>query len=126
MIRVCRRRPCCDLRPTDGTTGFSSQRNPSTPRSDDRDAGGCFFGVDFWHAVEFSRNGRFLRCGSLRALRALTLVLLFFLPFYRTAFYRWCLTFWCFVFRVSSLAHRVVRFTVPLSPSGPGFFRFPC
>ena len=28
-------------------------------------------GVDFWHAVEFSRNGRFLRTAFQRALRAL-------------------------------------------------------
>ena len=28
-------------------------------------------GVDFWHAVEFSRNGRFLRAAFQRALRAL-------------------------------------------------------
>ncbi|MEV7359414.1 hypothetical protein, partial [Kitasatospora sp. NPDC091276] len=28
-------------------------------------------GVDFWHAVEFSRNGHFLQVAFQRALRAL-------------------------------------------------------
>lgn len=34
-------------------------------------------GVDFWHAVEFSRNGRFLRSRFTGALRALPFVLAF-------------------------------------------------
>src|SRR3954470_3605153 len=40
------------------------------PDRDGRRRGINISGVDFWHAVEFSRNGRFLRI-PLRTLRAL-------------------------------------------------------
>ncbi|MGW1994871.1 hypothetical protein, partial [Embleya sp. NPDC001921] len=53
------------------------------------------FGVDFWHAVEFSRNGRFLRCGINRALRA-----------FNVQVFQFFVLFFVFRFRVSSLAHR--------------------
>jgi hypothetical protein len=43
----------------------TTKRNPNGFRP------GCFkSGVDFWHAVEFSRNGRFLWCRFTGALRA--------------------------------------------------------
>ncbi|EWS90748.1 LOW QUALITY PROTEIN: hypothetical protein SSIG_08080, partial [Streptomyces filamentosus NRRL 11379] len=45
-------------------------------------------GVDFWHAVEFSRNGRFLRSRITGALRALPFVLLLCLAVLRFRLYQ--------------------------------------
>ncbi|MFG2819299.1 hypothetical protein ACGFX4_07710, partial [Kitasatospora sp. NPDC048365] len=43
-----------------------------SPTPEESEAGDVnISGVDFWHAVEFSRNGRFLRTAFQRALRAL-------------------------------------------------------
>ncbi|MDH6710328.1 hypothetical protein P3T27_007077, partial [Kitasatospora sp. MAA19] len=43
-----------------------------SPTPEESEAGDVnISGVDFWHAVEFSRNGHFLRTAFQRALRAL-------------------------------------------------------
>lgn len=98
IVRVCRRRPCCDLGPLTGPRIFfkgTTNIDFAAPEwVTDHRRRGCFFGVDFWHAVEFSRNGRFLRCGINRALRAFRL------------HHFLLLVFLVFRFRFSSLAHR--------------------
>jgi hypothetical protein len=43
----------------------------SPTRSEDQAGDVNISGVDFWHAVEFSRNGRFLRAAFQQTLRAL-------------------------------------------------------
>ncbi|MFG2643815.1 hypothetical protein ACGFYP_22925, partial [Streptomyces sp. NPDC048370] len=58
--------------------------------------------VDFWHAVEFSRNGRFLRTHPLGLSSGL----------------------FPSVFRVSSLADPISRFCHPLERAAGLFFAF--
>ncbi|MDF9869744.1 hypothetical protein OKW18_001882 [Streptomyces pratensis] len=66
-------RPRCCCPPGPRTVQDFSKEPPTC----DAGRGINISGVDFWHAVEFSRNGRFLRSRFTGALRALPFVLAF-------------------------------------------------
>ena len=69
----CSQRPRCCCLPGPRTVQDFSKEPPTC----DAGRGINISGVDFWHAVEFSRNGRFLRSRFTGALRALPFVLAF-------------------------------------------------
>ena len=74
----CSQRPRCVIacRHPQGAERQDFQRNHQPAEAG---RGINISGVDFWHAVEFSRNGRFLRSRFTGALRALPFVFFFVL-----------------------------------------------
>src|SRR6478735_11074585 len=111
----CSQRPRCCCLPGPRTVQDFSKEPPTC----DAGRGINISGVDFWHAVEFSRNGRFLRSRFTGALRALPFVLAF--PTLSDSFVsdsRSKRVTACFAFQFFAFA-----FPFPASPTLSGLFR---
>src|SRR6478609_5939624 len=112
----CSQRPRCCCLPGPRTVQDFSKEPPTC----DAGRGINISGVDFWHAVEFSRNGRFLRSRFTGALRALPFVLAF--PTLSDSFVsdsRSKRVTACFAFQFFAFA-----FPFPASPTLPDSFSF--